>query len=110
MTEAQIKEMREIIMQCEVCGKQMPLFYRGCVKTTHYLPKRAKTIFVCNNQCKEQWESPYFVEEYKGNKIYYINGGYIPYFGSAYSFTTLEECKQRIDSGYVAFSPFYNYQ
>lgn len=110
MTEEQKKEMMKVVMQCKVCGKQMPLFYKGCAKTTYYHPRKSKPIFVCNNECKDKWESQYFVEEYKGNKIYCIDGKYIPYFGSVYYFTTLEDCKKRIDYPHMAFAPFFSYQ
>ena len=110
MTEEQKKEMMKKVLQCKVCGKQMPVFYRGCVRTTYYHPERTRTIFVCNDECKDKWESQYFVEEYKGSKIYCIDGRYIPYFGAAYYFETLEDCKKRIGQPNIAHAPFYSYQ
>ena len=110
MTEEQKKEMMKRVMQCKVCGKQMPAFYRGCVRTTYYHPKNTRTIYVCNNECKDKWESQYFVEEYKGNKIYCIDGRYVPYFGATYYFETLEDCKKRIDQQRMAHAPFFSYQ
>jgi hypothetical protein len=39
----------------------------------------------------------YEVEEYKGNKIYCVDGGYMPYFDCLYYYNSLEECRKRID-------------
>lgn len=110
MTEVQKKEMMKSVMQCKVCGKQMTSFYRGCVKTTHYHPSKTRSMYVCNEECKDKWESQYFVEEYKGNKIYCIEDKYIPYFGATYYFSSLEDCKKRIDQPNIAFAPFFTYQ
>jgi hypothetical protein len=86
---------------CIVCGKEMPAFYKGCSKT--YDPKFHKNIYVCSNECKEKWEAQYFVEKYKGNKIYCIDGKYVPYLSCAYYFNTLEDCKKRIDKPHIAY-------
>lgn len=86
---------------CIACGKEMPVFYRGCSKT--YDPKYNKNIYVCSDECKEKWEAQYFVEKYKGNKIYCIDGKYVPYLSCAYYFNTLEDCKKRIDKPHIAY-------
>lgn len=44
-----------------------------------------------------------FVEKYKGNKIYCIDGKYVPYLSCAYYFNTLEDCKKRIDKPHIAY-------
>lgn len=81
--------------------KEMPAFYKGCSKT--YDPKFHKNIYVCSNECKEKWENQYFVEKYKGNNIYCIDGKYVPYLDCSYYFTTLEDCKKRIDKPHIAY-------
>ena len=86
---------------CISCGKEMPAFYKGCSKT--YDPKFHKNIYVCSNKCKEKWENQYFVEKYKGNNIYCIDGKYVPYLDCSYYFTTLEDCKKRIDKPHIAY-------
>lgn len=89
------------VLTCRICGKRMPMFYKGCSKT--YEPRHRLCIFVCSDECKEKWENQYFVEEYKGNKIYCIDGKYVPYLSCAYYFTTLEDCKKRIDKPHISY-------
>lgn len=91
----------DAIQTCEVCLKKMPMFFIGCSKT--YNPKYKRTMYVCSNKCKKEWEAQYFVEEYKGNKIYCIDGKYVPYLSCAYYFTTLEDCKKRIDKPHISY-------
>lgn len=86
---------------CNVCGKQMPMFHKGCVET--YNPKYRIHMFVCSDECKEKWEAQYFVEEYKGNRIYCIDGKYVPYLNCKYYFDTIEACKERIDKPLIAY-------
>lgn len=46
-----------------------------------------------------------FVEEYKGARIYLYKGRYYSYWGCAYSFDSVENCRNRIDMKNVAFVP-----
>ena len=103
MESQEITSYIDTIRTCEVCLNKMPMFFIGCSKT--YDPKHHKNIYVCSNKCKEKWEAQYFVEEYKGNKIYCIDGKYVPYLSCAYYFNTLEDCKKRIDQPHIAYVP-----
>jgi hypothetical protein len=59
----------------------------------------------CNEKCYNKYLQKYFVEEYKGNQIYWLlkNGEkyYIPYAGCAYGFKTIKDCKKRIDAKHI---------
>lgn len=86
---------------CPACKEDGSLF------RFKYLPGIANTkpTKACENCYKEYFESvksPYFVEEYKGNKIYKYGDHYLPYWECQYAFNTLEECKARIDNNHVA--------
>lgn len=87
--------------RCNVCGEQMRVLQKAYPKT--YDPRYRRRILVCSNECKEKWEDQYFVEKYKGNKIYCIDGKYVPYLSCAYYFNTLEDCKKRIDKPHIAY-------
>lgn len=60
----------------------------------------------CNEKCYEQYLQQYFVEEYKGNKIYWIFTNnqkyYIPYAGCHYGFKTIQDCKNRMDAKHIS--------
>lgn len=59
----------------------------------------------CGEGCYNQYLKQYFVEEYKGNKIYWVfkdnQKYYIPYAGCHYGFKTIQECKNRIDAKHI---------
>jgi len=94
---------KKIVFICKRCGNE----YGNTFKDFSEIPKcedlHGKRItWYCKNciedRQKELQESA-FVEEYNGHNIY-INelGGYHPYWGSHYYFTTLKDCRARIDN------------
>ena len=48
--------------------------------------------------CKKKNEEQYFVEEYKGNKIYCVNGKYMPYLECDYWYDNIDAVKDRVDN------------
>ncbi len=62
---------------------------------------RKINIPVCSTECKQNNENRYFVEEYKGNKIYCVEGKYMPYLECEYWFESLEDVKKRIDEPHL---------
>lgn len=110
MTDEQKRKLDIKVRTCKCCGNLMKPFFQGAVKTALYKEDGARTIYVCNDKCKEKWESQFFVEEYKGQKIYKVHDRYIPYFGAAYYFENIEDCRKRIDVGNkIAVAPFMSY-
>ena len=56
---------------------------------------------VCSVECKDKNEEQYFVEEYKGNNIYCVNGKYMPYLTCDYFYDTIDGVKFRIDNPHL---------
>ena len=73
----------------------------------NYLPgigdtRSSRACSNCSDEYFEKIKSEYFVEEYKGNKIYKYKEHFLPYWECRYAFNTLEECKARIDNNHIA--------
>jgi hypothetical protein len=56
---------------------------------------------VCSEKCKQKNENRYFVEEYKENKIYCVDGKYMPYLDCEYWYDSIEGVKNRIDNPHL---------
>ena len=104
--------------ECPVCGKEFEHFgikeFAMCPKTTLFgnfkirgVDGEIKTINrkvnkpVCSEECKLKNEEQYFVEEYKGRKIYCVNGKYMPYIESDYWYDSIEGVRDRIDNPHL---------
>ena len=104
--------------RCPVCGKTYEQFglkeYMESPKTTLFGDFKIKDIYgnivtihrllnktVCSEECKDNNEDQYFVEEYKGNNIYCVNGKYMPYLECEYWYDTIEGVKDRIDNPHL---------
>ena len=104
--------------KCPVCGKEFEQFtikeFAMCPKTTLFgnfrikdVDGKFKTISrkinkpVCSEGCKHKDEEQYFVEEYNGNKIYCVDGKYMPYLECDYYYDSIEDVKNRIDNPHL---------
>ena len=103
--------------KCPVCGKEPETFgikeFAMSPKTTLFgnfkikdMDGKIKIIHrktkpVCSEECKQKNEEQYFVEEYKGNKIYCVNGRYMPYLECNYYYDTIEGVRDRIDNPHL---------
>ena len=104
--------------KCPVCGKEFEHFgikeFAMCPKTTLFgnfkirdVDGEIKTINrkvnkpVCSEECKLKNEEQYFVEEYKGCKIYCVNGRYMPYIESDYWYDTIKGVRDKIDNPHL---------
>ena len=109
MTKEQKRVMHDLIYTCKVCGKLMPDWFQGCRKTTLYYENDKgfgmRTMYVCCDECKDKWEEKDFVEEYKGHKIYCVNGKYIPYYGSL----LLKIAKRELIHPILQYYQYYNF-
>ena len=56
---------------------------------------------VCSEECKQKNEEKYLVDEYKGNKIYCVDGKYMPYLECDYCYDSIEGVKNRIDNPHL---------
>lgn len=92
-------QIKPITALCPYCGERNEISFLN----RSYFPiiGGRKKLF-CNENCYEKYKEQFFVEEYHGNKIYKFilddKSFYVPYFGAAYGFNSLEDCKKRIDS------------
>jgi hypothetical protein len=101
--------------RCPVCKKEFENFsirdFAMCPKTTLYGDFKIRDMNgniehvdskinkpVCSEECKQKNENQYFVEEYKGNKIYCVDGKYMPYLDCEYWYDSIEGVKNRIDN------------
>lgn len=97
------------VLQCYQCSKvigkwQITTFakaYKG------YTIGRKRRCF-CNEQCYKSYTNKFVVydnEKYKIYKIYLEDGKevYVPYLSAPYYFTTIEDCKKRMESKNIGF-------
>ena len=104
--------------KCPVCGKEFKSFdikqFAACPKTTlfgdfkvRYTDGKINTVSrkmnkpVCSEECKQKNEEQYLVDEYKGNKIYCVDGKYMPYLECEYWYDSIEGVKNRIDNPHL---------
>lgn len=104
--------------RCPVCGKVYEQFglkeYVKAQKTTLFGEFKIRDIYgnvitthrllnkpVCSEECKDKNEDQYFVERYKGNNIYCVDGKYMPYLECEYWYDTIEGVKNRIDNPHL---------
>lgn len=104
--------------RCPICGKVYEQFglkeYMIAPRTTLFGNIRIKDIYgnvvlthrrlnkpVCSKECKDKNEWQYFVEKYKDNNIYCVDGKYMPYLECDYWYDTIEEVKDRIDNPHL---------
>lgn len=106
--------------ECPICGKEFENLgikeYEQCAKTTlfgkfkrkvnrwsdeYQIVNRLPNQLVCSEECKRKNEEQYFIEEYKGNKIYCVNGRYMPYLECEYWYDSIDGVKYRIDNPHL---------
>ena len=104
--------------KCPVCGKEFKSFgikqFAACPKTTLFgtfkvrdtdgkinTINRKMNKQVCSEECKQKNEEKYLVDEYKGNKIYCVDGKYMPYLECDYCYDSIEGVKNRIDNPHL---------
>lgn len=56
---------------------------------------------VCSEECKRKNEEQYFVEEYKGTRIYCIDGRYMTYLECDYWYDSIQGIRNRIDNPHL---------
>lgn len=63
--------------------------------------KRKLNEPVCSEECKQKNEEQYFVEKYKENNIYCVDGRYMPYLECDYWYDSIEGVRKRIDNPHL---------
>ena len=104
--------------KCPICGKEFEHFglmeFASCSKTTLFgsfkirdvdgntrIVNRRVDVPVCSEECKRKNEEQYFIEEYNGNKIYCVDGKYMPYLECDYWYDSIDGVKYRIDNPHL---------
>lgn len=104
--------------KCPICGKEFEHFglmeFASCSKTTLFgsfkirdvdgntrIVDRRVGVSVCSEECKRKNEEQYFIEEYNGNKIYCVDGKYMPYLECDYWYDSIEGVRNRIDNPHL---------
>ena len=104
--------------KCPVCGKEFESFgikgFATSPKTTLFGNFKIKDMDgniqtvnrrinkpVCSEECKQKNEEQYFVEEYKGNKIYCVDGKYLLYLDCEYWYDSIDGVRNRIDNPHL---------
>lgn len=97
------KEIIKRIHTCPHCKGKLNDWFRGNFKGK-YLNKKLNTFTYrcfCTEECYNDYKKDFVVEIYNDKPIYCIEMDsekrYMPYFESEYYFTTIEDCKKRMD-------------
>ena len=107
---------------CHHCGKRLGGLeldtFKNCysdiaIIDAKQIPEMRKRHF-CNRSCFDDYIKQFEVEKYKGNSIYKLRAGgqdyYLPYWLSRYAFTTIEDCRKRINDRFVATVSMSDYR
>lgn len=94
--------------KCPHCKGQMPDWMKGAIRG-RYLNKRLNTFrpkWFCTKECYEDYKKDFVVEIYNDQPIYCVEihkeKRYMPYFEANYYFTTIDDCKKRMDMKHIA--------
>jgi hypothetical protein len=90
--------------QCEKdLGELSFEFFRNAYQG--YIINGRRKVF-CDENCYNEYWKRFYVETYKGNEIYKASfeneERYIPYRGCSYYFSSLQDCRNRIDQKNVS--------
>lgn len=99
---------KKYILTCPHCGKQLNSWLMGNFKGK-YLHKKLNTLisrWFCTKECYEDYKKIFVVEIYNDRPIYCVEidgeKRYMPYFEATYYFTSIDDCKKRMDMNGVA--------
>lgn len=100
--------LNEYILTCPHCGKRLNSWFKDNTRGV-YLNKKLNKLsarYFCTEECYKNYMESFVVETYNGEHIFCveINGEkrYMPYFEAHYYFTSIDDCKKRMDMKNVA--------
>ena len=93
----------EIKMCCIKCGEKLSFSNWGNVRDVNNKP--IGCCKYCSKDVLTELKSQRYVETYKGNNIYILDGKYAPYWGCNYCFDNIDDCRASIDNSNVAIIP-----
>lgn len=88
---------------CKHCNKELGNANFTTFASCHRgYDENGKRKLFCNEECYNAYIKQFQVEEYNGNPIYKVNvdgeSRYMPYWFSLYYFTTIDDCRKRMDA------------
>lgn len=98
-----MNDTKQQIVKCNNCGKEIGILcFETYMRAIHEFDEKHTKRLFCSRECYNDFKKRFEIETYNGNPIYCfdIDGEkrYVPYFDSLYYFTTLEDCKKRMDT------------
>lgn len=95
--------MDNILIYCTHCKKELGVAnFKIFTEKLKGYDANYKIRLFCDENCYSSYKKQYEVETYNGNPIYAIECGgelrYMPYWMSHYYFTSIEDCKRRMDA------------
>lgn len=87
---------------CFHCWKSIyPIVYKDWAYLKDFKTIDKKPLYVCREHATQEiyetYKNQYFVESYRGSKIYFYNDLFIPYFNADYGYKNLDDCRNKID-------------
>lgn len=108
MTEEEKRLLNERAFTCPHCKGKLPDWMRGAFRG-RYLNNKLNTFrskMFCTKECYEDYKQDFVVEVYNDQPIYCVEidgeKRYMPYFEANYYFTTIDDCKKRMDMKNIA--------
>lgn len=103
--------MEQYVWTCPHCKKELNDWFRGNFRGK-YFSKPLGTMrmrYFCTEECYDDYKSQCIAEVYNGQPIYCIEANgekrYMPYFEAHYYFTTIDDCRKRMDAKHIAVRP-----
>lgn len=92
-----MNEITNLDVKCEHCkGYIGPFEIKSFVKAIKGMKFKngnwTRAVF-CSPECKQTYEESFVVDGSENNSIYELEGMYFPYYGAAYCFYDILECK-----------------
>lgn len=101
-------DIKSYIPTCPHCNSMLNSWFIGNCRG-RYFNKKLNTFrvkYFCTEKCYNDYKSNYIVEIYNNQPIYCIEidgiKRYMPYFEANYCFTSIDDCKKRMDAKHIS--------
>jgi hypothetical protein len=101
----------EKLRSCPHCQAKLNSFFKGNFRGSYFNERfgAMRDKYFCTKECYDNYKSQYIVEVYNGQPIYCTEANeekrYLPYFEAHYYFTTIDDCRKRMDAKHIAMRP-----
>lgn len=102
--------MMDIKIKCFHCGKELGnANFKTFTKCKRGYDKTRKLRQFCNEECYEDYQKQFIVDIHHNKPIYAVEFNrelrYMSYWECSYYFTTIEDCKVRMDATNIGIIP-----